>query len=67
MGFAAVNAFVCSAERTQIALYLADKPKYRSLLFFPGMLADRAVHTDLRHKTITACNFTVLVHNFFSF
>jgi hypothetical protein len=66
MGFAAVNAFICSAERTQIALYLADKPKYWSFLFFPGMLADRTVHTDLRHKTITACNITLLVHNFFS-
>jgi hypothetical protein len=67
MGFAAVNAFVCPAERAQITLNLADKPKYWPFLFFPGILADRTVHTDLRHETIAACNFPVLVHNFFSF
>jgi hypothetical protein len=67
MGFATIDKFVCPAERAQIALNLADKPEYRPFLFFTGILADRTVHTDLRHKTIAACNFPVLAHNFFSF
>jgi hypothetical protein len=63
MGFAAVNAFVCSAEWAQITLYLADKPECGSLLLFAGILADRTIHTDFRHETIAACNIPFPIHN----
>ena len=62
MGLATVDTFIGLAERAQIPFNFLDEPICRSVLFFPGMSADRTVHADLCQAAIHRRYFFPFFH-----